>query len=117
MIADDFLPKLVEFIELLKTLKKHLNLELVYQAEVELKSTFLESEITAIDLVQSSTGVLEKLYDMALKGNFKAIIKEANSLKTIDLKFVPFASKIYQLAKEFQDQEIITSIESLGALT
>ncbi|NEQ40000.1 MAG: response regulator [Okeania sp. SIO3I5] len=114
--ADDFLPKPVEVVELLKILKKHLNLEWVYQGEVEVKST-LEAEITATELVPPSTKVLEKLYDLALKGNFKAIIKEANSLESIDPKFVPFARKIYQLAKEFQDREIITLIESLGVLT
>ena len=69
MGADDFLPKPVEVVELLKILKKHLNLEWVYQGEVEAKST-VEPEITATELVPPSTKVLEKLYDLALKGNF-----------------------------------------------
>jgi len=114
--ADDFLPKPVEVVELLKILKKHLNLKWLYKAEVEAQSN-VEEERTATDLVSPSKKVLEKLYDLALKGNFKAIIKEANSLENIDPKFVPFARQIYQLAKEFQDREIIALIKSLGALT
>ena len=50
---------------------------------------------------------LDKLFNLALRGNLKEIIKQTETLEKTDPKYMSFASKLRQLAKEFQEKKIL----------
>ena len=89
-------------------MQKYLNLEWVYEEAETLNS--LEPEI--VDLVAPSTEALEVLYELAMKGNFKGIIRQAALLEEQDHKYAPFAQHLYEMAKDFQDDKIVAFIQS-----
>ncbi|AFZ24832.1 PAS domain S-box [Cylindrospermum stagnale PCC 7417] len=106
--GDDFLSKPVEAIVLFQKLRKLLQLEWLYEE----KNTVSQPAGDDAGLVAPSTAEMEKLYKLVMKGNFKGIIKQAAWLEQMDEKYIPFAKKLHQLAKGFQDQEILALIQS-----
>ncbi|MUH01086.1 PAS domain S-box protein [Scytonema sp. UIC 10036] len=106
--GDDFIPKPVQAMELLQKLQQHLHLEWVYEEP----QTASDREHNNGDLVAPPTTEIKILYELVMKGNFKGIIKQAALLEQMDEKYIPFAKKLHQLAKEFQDQEILALIQS-----
>jgi CheY-like chemotaxis protein len=106
--GNDFLPKPVQAINLFQKLRKYLNLEWLY----EQKEIVAQPELETFELIAPPPAVIATLYELVMKGNFKGIIKQAILLEHIDQKYIPFAKKLHQLAKNFQDQEILTLIQS-----
>ncbi|MGI0483953.1 PAS domain S-box protein [Pantanalinema rosaneae CENA516] len=106
--GDAFLPKPIQAIELLQQLQKQLKLEWIYEAQAP--SVALESNVN--ELIAPPAAALETLYELAMKGNFKGIIKQAAYLETLDIKYRPFAQALNQLAREFQDDKILVLIQS-----
>ncbi len=106
--GNDFLPKPVQAMELFKKLRKHLHLEWIYEQQ----KTVSHSQENCDQIVAPPIAELETFYELAMKGNFKGIIKQAALLEQMDPKYIPFARNLHQLAKEFQDQEIIALIQS-----
>ncbi|MBH8574071.1 PAS domain-containing protein [Nostocaceae cyanobacterium CENA369] len=110
MGGDDFLPKPVQAMELFQKLRKHLHLEWLYEEQ----KTLNQPERDNTELFAPPTKEIETLYELVMKGNFKGIIKQAALLEQMDEKYIPLAKKLHQLAKEFQDQEILALIQSLN---
>lgn len=103
-----FLPKPIQAIELLQQLQKHLQLEWIYEEN----DTSAQTETNLSDVIAPATAELDILYELAMKGNFKGIIKQAAYLEETDSKYRAFAQKLHQLAKEFQDDKILAFIQS-----
>lgn len=110
MGGNDFLPKPVQATELFQKLRQHLHLEWVYEEQ----KTVSQPERDNTTLIAPPTAEIETLYELVMKGNFKGIIKQAALLEQMDQKYIPLAKKLHQLAKEFQDQEILALIQSLN---
>ncbi|GAB1538704.1 PAS domain S-box protein [Scytonema sp. NUACC21] len=106
--GNDFLPKPIQAIDLLKQLRQHLQLEWLYEEQ----KTLTQLEQGNVELVIPPTVEIKILHELVMKGNFKGIIKQAALLEQMDEKYIPFAKRLRHLAKEFQDQEILTLIES-----
>lgn len=106
--GDEFLPKPIQAPDLLQKLQKYLHLEWLYEEE----KTVNQQQPEIADLVAPSIAEREILYELAMKGNFKGIIKQAALIAKVDKKYIPFAQQLHQLAQEFQDQEILTLLES-----
>jgi PAS domain S-box-containing protein len=106
--GSDFLPKPVLASELLQKLQKHLRLEWIYEEQ----PSSIKPDIDHAELIAPPPADLETLYALAMKGNFKGIIKQSALLEQTNQKYSPFAKKIHQLAKGFQDQEILALIQS-----
>lgn len=106
--GDDFLAKPVLAAELLNKLQKHLQLEWLYEEE----TSEPESVAEHAKLVAPPMAELDILHELAMKGNFKGITKQAARLEQMDATYRSFAAKLYQLAKSFQDQEILALIQS-----
>jgi PAS domain S-box-containing protein len=104
--GNDFLPKPVQAIALFQKLRQHLNLEWLYEEQKPDKQLLLDHP----QLVLPPQAELETLYELVMKGNFKGIIKQAALISQIDQKYIPFAKQLHQLAKQFQDQEILALI-------
>lgn len=103
-----FIPKPVQASELLQQVQNHLHLEWIYEEP----ETATDLPFNNAEIVAPPTEGLAVFYDLAMKGNFKGIIKQATLLEEQDRRYVPFAQQLYQMAKEFQDEKIITFIQS-----
>jgi CHASE2 domain-containing sensor protein/FixJ family two-component response regulator len=113
--ADEFLPKPASINELLKILEKTLKCSWIYE-EISAQDTSWESEIDGVSddttLVLPSQDTLEKLYDLALRGNIKGIEAEIDQLEHFDISLQPFTNEVRQLTKRFQVKKIRELIQS-----
>jgi len=106
--GNDFLAKPVLAMELLQKLQKHLNLQWIYEEQ----EPVVKPDITAADLILPPPEELNVFYELAMKGNFIGITKQAGLIEQMDAKYSPFAKKLCQLAKEFQDRAILALIQT-----
>lgn len=106
--GSDFLPKPVLAAELLQKLQKHLQLEWIYEEQ----PSSIQPDLDHAELIAPPPADLETLHALAMKGNFKGMMKQVALLEQTNQKYSPFAKKIHQLAKGFQDQEILALIQS-----
>jgi PAS domain S-box-containing protein len=122
--CDDFIPKPVQAKHLLERLGVHLGLEWVYgdwgleQATVGGAGQQLEgvkssehalnpkSKIQNPKLIAPPPENIAILLDLAMRGNIRGINEQAARLEQLDDQFVPFASKLRQLAQDFQIKQI-----------
>ena len=110
--ADAFLPKPVEASDLFGLLQKHLRISWLYEQLVEvpplsgktIKGGIALSPTAAI--VPPPLEEIEIFYDLIMKGNLKAVIKQAEHLKTLDANFIPFAEQLCEFAKKFQEKQL-----------
>ena len=61
--------------------------------------------------LSSPSGRDKGLFDLIMRGSIKGLIKQADHLEELDKKFKPFADQLRQLAKEFEDKQIIDLTE------
>ncbi|MDZ8027173.1 MAG: PAS domain S-box protein [Nostoc sp. DedQUE11] len=106
--GNDFMPKPVQAITLFQKLRHFLNLDWVY--EHKNPENLLNQENAELILPPQSE--IEILYELVMKGNFKGIIKQAALISEMDGKYIHFAKHLHQLAKGFQDQEILALLQS-----
>jgi PAS domain S-box-containing protein len=112
--CDALLVKPVEVEQLLALLKTHLQLDLLYQENVKPDPGSAIRTISKIKdevLIPPSQEELGILFDLALKGNMRAIRTRASQIEQMDRQFKPFASKLQQLAVGFEEKEIRLLIE------
>ncbi|MEG5032303.1 PAS domain S-box protein [Microcoleus sp. AT3-D2] len=103
-----FIPKPIQATELLQKLQQYLDLEWVYEANEEPLARSSDTD----ELIAPPAKEMEMLYELAMKGNFLEIVKQAVLLEEIDPQYIPFAKRLHQMAKDFQDEEILTFIQS-----
>ncbi|OKH39481.1 hypothetical protein NIES2119_07055 [[Phormidium ambiguum] IAM M-71] len=106
--GNDFMPKPVMAKELLEKLQKYLQIEWIYEE----KAASPEHNLENPKLFPPPAEQLEIIYELAMKGNFKGIIKQAKLLEQTDQKYQAFAKKLNQLANGFQDKEIVVLVQS-----
>lgn len=106
--ADDFLPKPFRHEQLLEALGAHLKLTWSCEREVEERVT---------SLVAPCDEEIEKLIELARRGDIKHILEEADRLERDDASYARFAAEIRQLASRFQVKKIsefLTGMRSRG---
>ncbi|AFZ08083.1 PAS/PAC sensor hybrid histidine kinase [Oscillatoria nigro-viridis PCC 7112] len=106
--GNTFIPKPIQATELLQKLQQYLDLEWVYEANEDPLARSSDTN----ELIAPPATEMEMLYELAMKGNFREIVKQAALLEEIDPKYIPFAKILHQMAKDFQDEEILTFIQS-----
>jgi PAS domain S-box-containing protein len=106
--ANTFIAKPVQATELLQKLQEYLELEWVYEANEAPLAIGSDTN----ELISPPATSMEILYELAMKGNFREIVKQAVLLEQIDPKYIPFAKRLHQMAKDFQDEEILRFIQS-----
>ncbi|MBD1827977.1 PAS domain S-box protein [Microcoleus vaginatus GB1-A2] len=106
--GNTFIPKPIQATELLQKLQQYLDLEWLYEANEAPVAIGSDTN----ELIAPPAREMEILYELVMKGNFLEIVKQAVLLEEIDPKYIPFAQRLHQMAKDFQDEEILTFIQS-----
>jgi signal transduction histidine kinase/CheY-like chemotaxis protein len=112
--ANDFLPKPIQKETLLQSLQKHLNLEWIYEQQVESNkamTTDNQAPISSGQIIPPSAEEITKLHDLSRKGLINDLLKEIERIEQSEPKFEPFAQKIKDLAKGFKLRQIKSFIE------
>ncbi len=110
--ADAFLPKPVEASDLFGLLQRHLGLSWLYEQLVEVfpppaKNIKRDSALSsAAAIVPPPPEEIDIFYDLIMKGNLKAIIKQAEHLKNLDANFIPFAEQLCEFSQKFQEKQL-----------
>jgi predicted ATPase/signal transduction histidine kinase/FixJ family two-component response regulator/tRNA A-37 threonylcarbamoyl transferase component Bud32 len=111
--CNDFLPKPIRIEELLDKLQLHLRLEWIYEETHELASMknsniSINTSPFILDnsIVAPPPAEIAALFDLAMKGDLRAIANRATQLSELDEKWVNFATHLRQLAKGFEEKKI-----------
>jgi len=102
---NDFLPKPIEVDKLFGLMEKLLKLEWVY-----LEPNIIE-ESSEGQLVPPSPEEIAFLFELAMDGDMRGIRKRVSLMEQKTPKLIPFARKLQNLAKGFQDKQILALIE------
>ncbi|AFZ06774.1 multi-sensor hybrid histidine kinase [Oscillatoria nigro-viridis PCC 7112] len=114
--CNEFLSKPIQVEELLEVLKKYLQIEWIYDKPADLANA-QQAGLTDLLNVQSGELVippsaeLVALFNAARIGDIEVVEQEANRLKQIDGNYLPFANKILQFAKNFEEKELLAFVK------
>ena len=103
-----FLPKPVQAQELFDQLQHYLQLQWIYEATNESSVQLQPTE----EMIIPPSAELVNLYKAAKSGYISDIKDEATRIKDIDTKYTTFASKVLELAEEFDDEAIVKLIKT-----
>jgi signal transduction histidine kinase/DNA-binding NarL/FixJ family response regulator/HAMP domain-containing protein len=109
--CDAFVAKPINIRQLLDVLATQLKLEWIYE-EVErepLISATVE-QLAQEPVVPPQPEVLETLYALTLGGDMDDIQDYATQIEQLDRRFIPFACKLREFAKNFQEEQILTLV-------
>jgi CheY-like chemotaxis protein len=119
--CNGFLPKPFREADLLETLRVHLGLEWVYEEKDEVarmkdeqkNSLYPELRPAALTDLTDQTSIvappkeeIAALLDLAIRGDLRGIVKQAERLEALDQQWIPFATHLRQLAKGFKGKQI-----------
>ncbi len=113
--GNDFLPKPLQIDDLLKVLQKYLQLNWIYQEDSIQTIDSENSQLPNLNsqlIVAPSSAELNKLFDLAMRGNIKGLQIALNEIEELDGKFIPFCGEIKQLSENFQIKQIREFIKS-----
>jgi CHASE2 domain-containing sensor protein/CheY-like chemotaxis protein len=113
--ADYFLPKPISIDELLATLETTLKCDWIYQ-EIPVPNPSVPIDLDGSPdqqtLLLPQRDALERLQDLALRGNIKGIEAEIGQLEQLDTRLQPFTEQVRQLTKRFQVKKVRELIQS-----
>ncbi|MEM9924262.1 MAG: CHASE2 domain-containing protein [Cyanobacteria bacterium P01_D01_bin.50] len=111
--GNEFLPKPIQIDELLTILQKYLQLKWIYGKKETEKENYLDKKnIVKQEVVIPSGAEMDKLFDFAMRGNFKSIETFLDNLEIADNKYKPFVKEVRELAENFQFKQIRQYIKS-----
>jgi CheY-like chemotaxis protein len=105
---DAFLPKPIHWPRLAALLEKHLGLEWEYEEETEMRDRDREKEEVLVPPPQEEMAIL---YDLARRGDMRGLQERAAHIETLGEQYVPFARKLRELARGFEERQILALVE------
>lgn len=117
--CDAFLSKPVREEDLLEHIRNHLDLEWVYEEkaqeiqnkEQEIKNSDFSLFSIKENLTQLSAQCeLDSLLNLAMQGDLQGIIEYVTQLEQKDDRWIPLTTQIQQLAKAFEEQQLLELI-------
>ncbi|MEG3924848.1 MULTISPECIES: ATP-binding protein [unclassified Microcoleus] len=114
--CNEFLSKPIQVEELLEVLKNYLQIEWIYDQPADLAIAQQEGftdllKVQSGELVIPPSAELVALFNAARIGDIEVVEQEANRLKQIDGNYLPFANKILQFAKNFEEKELLAFVK------
>ncbi len=129
--CNGFISKPVQAEKLLEQLRLHLGLEWVYEKPLETSTRGAPSQESTVaparvasnspeSIAQNSFVAppleeLTALYELAMMGDIRGIQEQAKRLQQLDEQFIPFAKQLRQLAKGFQEKQILEFVRKYMA--
>jgi response regulator RpfG family c-di-GMP phosphodiesterase len=114
--CNEFLAKPFQVEDLLDLIQTHLKLDWIYGEEIrDEKGEVVSHEVQSSRLeliVPPPQEELAALYKIAMIGQITKLRRHVNDIEATDPKFIPFVTKVRQLAKEFRIEEIQEFIQS-----
>ncbi|NQE34602.1 hybrid sensor histidine kinase/response regulator [Microcoleus asticus] len=115
--CNEFLSKPIQVEELLEVLKIYLQIEWIYEQPADLANEQQEGftnllNVQSCELVIPPSIELVALFNAARIGDIEAVEQEANRLKQIHGNYLPFANKLLQFAKNFEEKEILAFVKT-----
>ena len=106
--CNSFIPQPVRTENLFEELKLHLGLEWISEGEsgVDILPT-----TSLPPFVPPPPSEITALYELAMMGDIRGISEKAKKLEQLDKQFVPFAKQLRQLAKGFQEKQILELVK------
>jgi signal transduction histidine kinase/CheY-like chemotaxis protein len=111
--ANEFIPKPVQTTHLLDALKKLLQLEWIYEKNVQDRgnSNVLQTEDNTLQIVPPALEDLALLHELSRKGLVNDLLLELARIETLDKQFVPFVQQLRSLAKGFKLKQVRSYVE------
>ncbi|MCP4162152.1 MAG: response regulator [Deltaproteobacteria bacterium] len=105
--SNDFIGKPFILEEILGLIQTHLSLNWNYDDEEEIVEN-INSEATSAtsDIIVPPKEDIAGLFDMAMQGNIKGILEQADIFEEMDTRYTPFASELRELAQSFKIKKI-----------
>jgi PAS domain S-box-containing protein len=104
--CQELLHKPVDSNKLFAMLEKYLAIQWHYE-----KVTVTVETVTS-KLIPPPLAELEVLYELTMFGDLERVQEKAQQLEEIDEKYAPFAQKLCEHAKQFEDEPILALLES-----
>ena len=104
-----FLSKPIVWDRLANMIEKHLKLDWIF-IEPETIETLKEQTETVAKPVPALE--IEALYDLALRGNMRGIIKRAKTIRSMGVEYGAFASKLRNLAERFEERKLLEFVKA-----
>jgi len=108
--CDDFIPKPIEASKLFGMLKKHLQLDWLYE-QTEGGATQPSPKLATEDLIAPLPAELVIIQDLAQQGDMRGIRERAAHVETLGVSYHPFANRLNLLAKDFEIEAILELVE------
>ncbi|MEG4405323.1 AAA family ATPase [Microcoleus sp. MON2_D5] len=116
--CNDFIPKPIRIEELLEKLRTHLELEWIYEEnQEEIRKAEGEKKSLSSEIVAPPDEEIAVLFDLAMMGDLRGIAERAAKLEQLNEQWVPFATHLRQLAKGFEEQQILQFIKQYRTTT
>jgi signal transduction histidine kinase/DNA-binding NarL/FixJ family response regulator len=113
--CDDFISKPIREDELLERLRVHLRLEWVFDEvggdTLNVEDTNPKSFIQNPKLIAPPAEEIATLFDLARMGDLMGIVEQAERLEQLNQEWIPFAARLRQLAKGFEEKEILEFVK------
>lgn len=109
--CNSFIPKPIEFEELLKALENLLNLTWIYEEPLN-NDTDINIAETTMDLVFPSSEELITLFNAAQRGLIGQVQQEANRLQQLNPKYTRFVNRVLELSQDFEIDAILHLIKN-----
>jgi len=110
--CDAFLPKPVRAEKLFTLMEKLMGLEWIYEErELEMADEKSGPVPDDADIIPPPPEELDILYELARFGSMNRIQEQAVHLEELDEKYAPFARKLRLLARNFEDEQIVTLVK------
>ncbi|MCP3921583.1 MAG: AAA family ATPase [Desulfobacterales bacterium] len=101
--SDSFINKPFIIENLLSLLQTHLELDWIYDKQDSETIGKRHGEISPITpIIAPPKEELARLFDLVMKGNVGDILKEAERLEKMDVRFTPFTTELQNLGKTFK---------------
>jgi hypothetical protein len=106
-----FRPKPVNWPNLAALLEEHLELEWEYQEPGSQGAGEPGREYSPAPLVPPPGEEMEVLHNLALRGDMRGIRERAAHIETLGEQYAPFARKLLELAKGFEERQLLILIK------
>jgi CheY-like chemotaxis protein len=107
--CQEFLSKPVDSNKLFTMMEKYMGIKWFYETAVSITKPM---ETSTSEIIPPPLSELEILYELTMFGNLERIQEKAKQLENMDEKYTPFAYKLREHAKNFEDEPILALLES-----